>query len=276
MRIVVCIKQVPREFSALTDSEKWINREEVSGIINPNDRVAIKFALDLREEGDEIIALTMGPPNSVDSLLETLAMGVDRAILLTDERFAEADTLATSYALHMAIRKIGSVDLVICGSRTIDSETGHVGPQLAEFLRIPLLSYSNSLTIQGKAITVERFCDRYHEVLEAELPVLITISHRCKERIYPTLSGLNAAFDACEVTVWDADAIDADISRVGRKGSATFVERILTPEKQRVVTIINDDKTERTITKLFELLKDRNILLLDKVRSRRGFEGFDI
>lgn len=276
MRIVVCIKQVPREFSAFTDSVKWINRGEISGIINPNDRVAIKFALDLREKGDEVISLTMGPPNSMDSSLETLAMGIDGAILLTDKRFAEADTLATSYALHRAIRKIGDVDIVICGSRTTDSETGHVGPQLAEFLGIPLLSYVNSLTVQAKAITVERFCDRYQEILEAELPVLITISHRCKDRVYPTLSGLNAAFDKCEVTVWDADDIDADTNRIGRKGSATFVERILTPEKQRVVTIINDDKTERTITKLFELLKDRNILLLDKVRSRRGFEGFDI
>lgn len=276
MRIVVCIKQVPREFSAFTDSDKWINRGEISGIINPNDRVAIKFALDLREKGDEVISLTMGPPNSMDSSLETLAMGIDGAILLTDKRFAEADTLATSYALHRAIRKIGDVDIVICGSRTTDSETGHVGPQLAEFLGIPLLSYVNSLTVQAKAITVERFCDRYQEILEAELPVLITISHRCKDRVYPTLSGLNAAFDKCEVTVWDADDIDADANRIGRKGSATFVERILTPEKQRVVTIINDDKTERTITKLFELLKDRNILLLDKVRSRRGFEGFDI
>jgi electron transfer flavoprotein beta subunit len=276
MRIVVCIKQVPREFSAFTDSDKWINRGEISGIINPNDRVAIKFALDLREKGDEVISLTMGPPNSMDSSLETLAMGIDGAILLTDKRFAEADTLATSYALHRAIRKIGDVDIVICGSRTTDSETGHVGPQLAEFLGIPLLSYVYSLTVQAKAITVERFCDRYQEILEAELPALITISHRCKDRVYPTLSGLNAAFDKCEVTVWDADDIDADANRIGRKGSATFVERILTPEKQRVVTIINDDKTERTITKLFELLKDRNILLLDKVRSRRGFEGFDI
>jgi electron transfer flavoprotein beta subunit len=276
MRIVVCIKQVPRELPAVDWSEEPINRGDLSGKINPNDRVAIRFALDLKEKGDEIISLTMGPPNSVESLLETLAMGIDSAILLTDERFAQADTLATSYTLHKAIKKIGDVDLVICGSRTIDSETGHVGPQLAEFLEVPLLSYVNSVMVNDKKIVVERFCDRYRETLEAELPVLITISHRCKDRVYPTLSGLNVAFDKCEAVVWDADDIGADINRIGRKGSATFVERILTPEKQRVVTVINDDRTERTITKLFELLKDRNILLLDKVRSGRGFEGFDI
>lgn len=275
MRIVVCLKQVPRE-SAASDWYTHPNRERVSGIINPYDRLAIRGALDIRKDDDEIIALSMGPPNTRESLLETLAMGVDRALLLSDLLFAEADTLATSYTLSCAIRKLGDVDLVLCGSRTVDSETGHVGPQLAEFLGFPLLSYVNHLALEGRTIVAERICDRYRELLTTSLPALVTFSHRLPERVYATLSGLRKAFDEDAVTIWDANDIDAEMSRIGKSGSPTMVKRILTPEKQRTVTMIHDKRTDETITVLLKLLRERNILLLDKVRSRRGFEGFDL
>ncbi len=275
MKIVVCLKQVPRE-SAASGWSIHPNRERVSGIINPYDRRAIKGALDIRKGDDEIIALSMGPPNTRESLLETLAMGVDRAILLSDPRFAEADTLATSYALSCAIGKIGDVDLVLCGSRTVDSETGHVGPQLAEFLEFPLLSYVNHLTLDGRTIVAERVCDRYRELLTAQLPALATYSHRHPVRAYATLAGLRKAFDEDAVTIWDANDISAEMSLIGKAGSPTLVKRILTPEKQRTVTMIHDKRTDETITMLLKLLRERNILLLDKVRARRGFEGFDL
>jgi electron transfer flavoprotein beta subunit len=270
MKIVVCIKHVPSVKTQFDREKNLLNRKDLPGTINPNDRIAIRYALEMRGAGDEVIALSMGPPNAEESLREAIAMGVDRGVLLSDRRFAEADTLATSYTLHCAVRKIGGAGMVLCGSRSVDSETGHVGPQLAEHLGLPLLTYVRSIRLNGGTVTAERICDNFIETLEAELPVLVTITHTPAGRIYPSLAGLSRAFDEGEVTLWDADAVGADPSRIGRDGSPTWVRRILTPEKQRMASLINDDRTGATVRKLCEMLRDRNILLMDKIRSERS------
>ena len=274
MKIVVCIKHVLR-YMAYDASGTRADRESVPGTINPNDRTAIERALDFRSTGDEIICLSMGPPAAEESLREALAMGVDRAILLCDPAFAEADTLATSYPLSMAVKKIGSVDLVICGSRTVDSDTGHVGAQIAEMLDFPYLSYVTNFQRNGGIIRAERRADGFIEEIEAPFPALISISHHVIERGYPGLAGLNRAFTNGMVTAWNAVDIAADRNRIGRKGSPTWVNRIITPEKQRSAMIIEDDRTAETAKKVLLLLKERNIMIHDKVRAGRGGDEFE-
>jgi electron transfer flavoprotein beta subunit len=274
VKIVVCIKHVLR-YMAYDASGTRADRESVPGTINPNDRTAIERALELREQGDEIICLSMGPPAAEESLREALAMGVDRAILLCDPAFAEADTLATSYPLSKAVEKIGSVDLVLCGSRTVDSETGHVGPQLAEMLNLPYLSYVTSFRWSGGVISAERSADGFIEEIEASLPAVLSVSHHVIERGYPGLAGLNRAFTSGEVTVWNAGDIAAAGDRIGRKGSPTWVNRIITPEKQRSAFIIEDDKTAETARRVLALLKERNIMIHDKVRAGRVGDEFE-
>ncbi len=274
MKIVVCIKHVLR-YMAYDASGTRADRESVPGTINPNDRTAIERALERKERGDEIICLSMGPPAAAESLREALAMGVDRAILLCDPAFAEADTLATSYPLSKAVEKIGSVDLILCGSRTVDSETGHVGPQLAEMLNLPYLSYVTSFRWSGGVISAERSADGFNEEIEASLPAVLSVSHHVVERGYPGLAGLNRAFTSGEITVWSATDIAAEGDRIGRKGSPTWVNRIITPEKQRSGVILEDDKTAETARKVLALLKERNIMIHDKVRAGRGSDEFE-
>ncbi len=276
MRIAVCIKQVPLGPVSFDRERKVLRREEGGGAINPNDRVALKRALELAKPGDGVTALSMGPPGAEDSLREALALGVDRAVLLSDRRMAEADTLATAYTLSRGIARLGGADLILCGSRTLDSETGHVGPQLAEFLGLPFLSYVGDLQVEGTTIRAERIVDNYIEEIEAALPAVISISHKISENIYPSLGGLNRAFEGGEVLCWNIEEIGADPMRTGLPGSGTVVRRILGPEKQRQALIINDDGTEETVKALLEGLKDRNVRLRDRVMSGRKGEGFDL
>jgi electron transfer flavoprotein beta subunit len=149
MKIIVCIKQVPDVKEVKWDPETGsLIRKGIPSIINPNDRNALEAALQLREaHGGEVIVLSMGPSQVEEALREALAMGADRAVQLTDKGFAGSDTWATTYALGLAIRKMAPWDLVVCGKEAVDGMTAQVGPQLAEFLRIPQLTYALSLSI---------------------------------------------------------------------------------------------------------------------------------
>jgi electron transfer flavoprotein beta subunit len=275
VRIVVCIKHVLR-YMAYDASGKTADRESVPGTINPNDRVAIARALALKSAGDEIICLSMGPPAAEESLREALAMGVDRAILLCDRALAGADTLATAYPLSMAVRKIGNVDLVICGSRSVDSDTGHVAPQVAEMLDVPYLSYVTDFSVEGSVLSAERTADGFIEQIEADMPALLAVSHHVGGRAYPSLGGLNRAFTSGVIETWSAGDICSDPDRIGRKGSPTWVNRIITPEKQRIATVFEDDRTQETPKRVLEMLKARNIMIQDKIRARRNVEEFEL
>ena len=261
MRIVVCLKHVSTNNTHFNNGKKILISDNTSEIINPNDRVAIELALKNSADKDEIIALSMGPPEAEESLREAIAMGINRAILLTDKKFSGSDTLATAYVLHMAIRKIKEVDLIICGERTIDSDTGHIGPQLAEYLQLPLLTYVTSFSIHNsQGIIAERICDNFQETIEAELPALLTINHRINDNIYPSFTGLIKAHNESDITIWNFEEINAEIDKIGQFGSATFVKKIITPQKKRQATIFTDDGSEKTINKLFKHLKEKNFI----------------
>ena len=229
MKIVVCIKQVPDVPSIRIDRHRMtIIREGVESIINPIDCVALEAALELRErEGGEITVMSMGPPQSEEALREALAFGADRGILLTDPAFAGADTLATSHVLARAIAKLRPFpDLVLCGKQTIDSDTGHVGPQIAEELDLPQVCGVHEIHLEGNSLTVRRLYDGFLDTLRVSLPALLTVSHELCVPHHIPLGNLEKAFSEEEVVRWGLEHLDLEEEEVGLRGSATRVWKL--------------------------------------------------
>jgi len=179
-RSIVLVKQVPDTANIsgqVMKPDGTVNRAMLPAVFNPEDKVALELALQTRDKfGGEVIALTMGPPKASELLRECLYMGTDKGILISDRKFAGADTLATSYVLSEAIKKIGSYDIIFAGRQAIDGDTAQVGPQTAEKLELPQVTYTEKIVdIDKKMITIRRKIDGGHEVLESPLPLLITV-----------------------------------------------------------------------------------------------------
>ena len=224
MNIVVCIKQVPDTTEVRIDPVKGtIIREGVPSIMNPDDKGGVELALRLKDQyGAKVTVITMGPPQADAILREAFAMGVDEAIHLSDRRFAGADTLATSNALAGAIRTL-PYDIVITGRQAIDGDTAQVGPQIAEHLNIPQVSYVESLEYDGKGLLkVRKATEEGYQVVELPTPYLLTSVVLVKETRYMTVGGIVDAYNK-EVMIWNADNIDVDETKLGMKGSPTKV-----------------------------------------------------
>lgn len=235
MKVVVCIKQVPDTSEVKINREtNTLIREGVPSIINPFDMYALEEALRVRERcGGSVTAISMGPPQAMDSLREAISYGIDEAILISDRAFAGSDTLATSYTLARAIAKIGGVDLVICGKQAIDGDTAQVGPGVAEELDIPHVTYVKKIVeIRDGYLKVERMVEGGYEVVETGLPALITVVKEINEPRVPSLKGMMRARKA-EIPVWKAGDLGVDPGRIGLAGSPTTVVRIFTPELRR-------------------------------------------
>ena len=232
MNIVVCIKQVPESPKLKMDRDRMtVIREGADSVINPLDCVALVAGVELRNQlGGEITVLSMGPPQTAGALREALAYGADRAILLSDPVFAGADTLATSHVLASAISRLDAFpDLVLCGTHTIDSDTAHVGPQVAEELDLPQVCAVNEIYPEEDGLVVKRVEDGVLETLRVRLPALLTVS---KELCAPgslSLGGLSRAFSFGEVTCWDHRDLGLEPGEVGFEGSATWVVKLSTP-----------------------------------------------
>ncbi|MFX1304131.1 MAG: electron transfer flavoprotein subunit beta/FixA family protein [Promethearchaeota archaeon] len=267
MKIFVCIKQVPGVSEVKIDpNTNTLVREGVLSVINPNDRNAIELALMLKEKyGSEVIALSMGPPQAEEILREALAMGVDKGFLLTDRAFAGADTLATSYTLALAIKKILSESksekkyLIICGAQAIDGDTGQVPPELAEELGIPQITYVQNIELKEDKIIVERkFRAIEIVVIETQLPALISVLNDINKPRYPTMAGIMRAHDQSSVIFLDSKTLNANKSKIGLNGSMTEVWKIFTP-KRKGEHIILEGPTEEIVQKLCQHLKEDNI-----------------
>ena len=231
MEIVVCIKQVPDTAEIKINPEAGtLIREGVPSIINPFDMHAIEAGLQIKEKiGGTVTVITMGPPQAETALRDAISMGVDEAVLLSDRSFAGSDTWATSYTLSKAIEKI-SADIIICGKQAIDGDTAQVGPETAEFLNIPHISYVKKFEdITEKTIRVQRMMDEGYDIVESSLPVLITVIKELNEPRLPSLKGKMAAKKA-EIKKWGQKDIMADEANIGLKGSPTQVKNIFTPE----------------------------------------------
>ncbi|MDR0956506.1 MAG: electron transfer flavoprotein subunit beta/FixA family protein [Endomicrobium sp.] len=231
MNIIVCIKQVPNATNVQIDDETGrLKRDGVEAIINPYDEYAIEEGVRIKEKlGGKVIVVTMGPPQAENALREAIARGADEAILVSDKAFSGADTLATSYTLFCAIKTIGNYDIVICGKQASDGDTAQVGPETAEMLNIPHISYVKKIeTIDDKSIRVERMMEDGYDLIESSVPVLLTVVKEINTPRVISLKGKMAARKAI-IKTFDAKDIGADVRKIGPNGSPTQVVKIFTP-----------------------------------------------
>ncbi len=226
MKIVVCLKQVPDTKGGVQfNPDGTLNRAAMLAIMNPDDKAGLEAALRIKDEcGAEVTVITMGLPKATDVLMEALAMGADKAILITDRVLGGADTWATSSTVAAGIKKL-DYDLIITGRQAIDGDTAQVGPQISEHLDIPVISYAQDIKIDGDYVIVQRqFDDRYH-VLKAKMPCLITALGELAEPRYMTPGGIFDAVNA-DITVWSrADLTDLDDANIGLAGSPTKIAK---------------------------------------------------
>lgn len=263
MKIIVLLKQVPNTSDVRIDPKTGnLIREGVASVINPQDRHALEAAIHMRETfGGTVTVLSMGPLQAVEAICEALAMGADRGVLLTDKAFAGADTWATSTTLGLAIRKLGEFDLVFAGRQAIDGDTAQIGPQVAEFLGIPQLTYVTALEFHEGTVIAERALEGGCERIETPIPVLVTCMASLNEPRYPTVDGiLQATSQRSPIEVWNAADIGAKAQDVGLPGSLTKVVRTFTPKEARNTRYL-EGSPSAVAMELIQCFRERDIRL---------------
>ena len=256
MNIIVCVKQVPDTSEVRIDPvTNNLVREGVKSIVNPFDMYAIEEGVRLKEKfGGKVTALTMGPPQAEAALREAISLGCDEAVLVSDRAFAGSDTLATGYTLSKAIEKIKDYDLIICGKQAIDGDTAQVGPGIAATLDIPQIAYVRKIEeIKEGNITAERATEDGYDVVQTRLPCLITVVKEINQPRLPSLKGKMKS-KSTVITVWKAADIGAEESRIGLKGSPTWVLNIFTPPPRPKGKIFEGESQE-AVNKLVDALK---------------------
>ncbi len=262
MNIVVCIKQVPETSDIGWDSKTGsLIREGVEGILNPNDKNALEAALQIRQQhGGVITALSMGPRQAEDALREALSMGVDKAILLNDRIFAGSDTLSTSYALSLAIKKISRFDLILCGKESWDAMTAHVGPQVSELLNLPQLTYATEITIHNNSVTIKQKLEDGFRILTSSLPALITVEKEINQPQIPSMESIMNAYRNKEVQVWTNEDLGADKTHFGLKGSPTQSRKVYIKKVHKGKVIILEGKPDEIARNLVQILKQKGLV----------------
>ncbi len=238
MNIVVCVKQVPEITDVKVNPETGtLVREGVASILNPFCEYALDHAVRLKasREGARITALTMGPPQAKAALLRCLELGADRAVLVTDRKFAGADTWATALTLSAAVKKAEpEYDLILVGKQAIDGDTAQVGPEMAEILGLPQVMYGVEMELaqSGKRIRVKREVEAGYQVIEARLPALVSASKGERIRRVPSLADVIAARQK-ELAVISAAGLDLAEEQLGLTGSFTQVVKIFPPSEKK-------------------------------------------
>jgi electron transfer flavoprotein alpha/beta subunit len=263
MRVVVLVKQVPDTTNVKVDPKTGnLIRKGVESIVNPDDRHAIELAVQLKEDhGAETVVLSMGPPQALDVITEAMAMGIDEGTLLSDVNFSGADTWATSFTLKKGIEKLGSFDLVICGRQAIDGDTAQVGPQIAEFLNIPQVTFVRKVEkISGSRIIVQRALEDGYERISAPFPVLVTVVGNINKPRYPRMDLL---FRACEdnagIHNWNAADLGLSTQEIGLAGSLTRVIRTFSPKIRRKNEMVKGTK-ENIVERFVQNLTEEHLL----------------
>jgi electron transfer flavoprotein beta subunit len=263
MNIVVLVKQVPNTSEVKLDPKTGnLIREGIESIINPDDRHALEAAVTLKQEqGGKVTVLSMGPPQAIDAISEALGMGADEGILLTDRLFAGADTWATSSTLGKALEKIGAFDLILCGRQAIDGDTAQIGPQVADYLNVPHVSYVFDIeAVNKQGLVVKRQLEDGYERIECKLPGLLTVIGKMNR---PRYARVDRLLDACRekapIKIWNAADIGAQTKDVGLEGSLTHVIRTFAPKLQRQTEMIQGD-AKASVKTLIGKLKGKRIL----------------
>ncbi len=262
-KIIVCAKQVPDTNEIRINPETGtLIRDGVPSILNPDDANALELALDMKDKYDDVhvTVITMGPPQAEDMLFECLAMGADSGILISDRAVGGSDTWATSNAVTAAIKKIGDFDLIIAGRQAIDGDTAQVGPQIAEKMDLPQVTYVQNFEIADnmKDIRVERQLEDGYEVIDIQTPCMLTAIKELNTPRYMSIAGIyNQDKD---IKVWNAADIEVDLSIVGLKASPTNVFRSFTPKPKGKGMMLEGD-TEKDLAKdLIIRLKQKHII----------------
>lgn len=256
----MCFKHVVDETELKIDrANNKINFEGAKTKISDDDKNAIEEAVRLKEKnGGSITAVCVGGVDAKKSVKEALAMGCDRARLVSDPAFQDEDAIATAHVLSQAIKKIGKYDLVITSTGTTDSYTGIVGPALAEFLNLPQLTFASKITLAGNRATVDRLLEDGVETVECELPAIVTVSREINQPRFPTLLQIMGAGKK-ELVEWNAAAVGMDTSLVGKSGSKVQVSALNVPKSSRR-KIIFEGKPEESVAKLAEALVKEGVV----------------
>ena len=261
MKIIVCIKQVPNTTEIKIDPvTNTLKRDGVPSIINPDDKAAIEAALQLKEQcGATVTILTMGPPQAEKALREALAMGADEAFLLTDRAFGGSDTLATSTIIAAAVEKLGC-DLVLCGRQAIDGDTAQVGPQIAEHMGIPQITYAAGISYNpenGKLTVKRQFEDRYQTLEVSGLCLVTVLSTMVKPR-YMNVWDI-VAQDAKEIGKITNEDLQLDKAVIGLTGSPTKVKATFTKQLDKTTETLELDP-EQAAQVILDTLKSKHLI----------------
>ena len=263
MKIAVCVKYVPVVSRIQFDYEqKTIIREGVPSEVNPFDLLGVVRAVEMKNAaGDEVVVVSMGPPNAREGLIQCLALGADRAVLISDRVLAGSDTLATARALSLALAR-EKPDLIICGRNSADSETGQVGPEIAELMDIPVISQVRKLEYNERCdgVIAERIHDEGYQVIEASLPALVCVTEGVAPELYPNREGMAAAQEK-PLEELSAAALSSDLTQFGVEGSPTWVQDIRLVEPDRLGVIIEEEDPVAAARQVSEALKERLAVL---------------
>ncbi len=262
-KIIVCAKQVPDTNEIRINPETGtLIREGVPSILNHDDANALEEALKIKDTHDDvhITVVTMGPPQASDMLLECLAMGADEGILVSDRAVGGSDTWATSNAITAAIKKIGDFDLIFAGRQAIDGDTAQVGPQIAEKLDLPQVTYVEEFKIDDnmKDIRVKRALEDGYEIIDIKTPCMLTAIKELNTPRYMYMSGIFAPEK--KITTWNAADINVDLTTVGLKASPTNVYRSFTPKPKGKGVMVEGDTEGQIAEKLIVDLKTKHII----------------
>ena len=263
MNIIVCLKQVPGTTEVKINPEtNTLIRQGIKNIINPFDSYALEEGVRLKEKyGGKVIAISMGPPQAIDMLKEAISLGADEAVLLSDRAFAGADTWATACTLAGAVKKIGQIDLIICGRQSTDGDTAQVGPEMAEMLGAAFTAYVGRIEeITANYIRVKRMIDEGHEVIQSTLPAVITVTKEINIPRLPSLRGIMRSKSA-KIPIWTLQDLRLDPNKVGQNGSFTRVVKIFTPQRVKKAQMIPGEPEEQ-VACLIGKLKDSFLPLL--------------
>jgi electron transfer flavoprotein beta subunit len=251
LHIIVCIKSVITKAP-----ENGIVRSADTAELNPFDRPALEMAISMAEkQGGTVTVLSMGPPSCAFVLSEAMAMGADRGILLSDTRLADSDTLATSTALAVAIKKLTPFDLVLFGTRTYDSDTGQVGPQTSVLIEVPMVSGASSCEVKDNHLHIERKIDGFREDYVLSLPAALTINPSAVKPRDISLGGIEEAFDKGEIEAWTLDDVSLNPEMVGKSGSPTRVvsmTKVIKERKCEFLTGTAEEQAEELLNRIKE------------------------
>ncbi len=262
MKVVVCVKQVPDTKGGVKfNPDGTLDRGAMLTIMNPDDKAGLEAALAIKDQNEdvEVTVVTMGLPKAEEVLREAMAMGADKGVLVTDRVLGGADTWATSTTLAGALRNI-DYDLIITGRQAIDGDTAQVGPQIAEHLGLPVISYAQDIKVEGDSVVVKRQYDDGYHMVKAQMPCLITALAELNEPRYMTPGGIFDAYDA-EITTWGrADLKDVEDSNLGLNGSPTKIAKASDKVRKGAGEKVTPDSPEDAAKLIVDKLLSKHII----------------